>query len=101
MTSDGGQRGCPRRFGPVQPDRVEVEKVLYLTTPMPIVHISLECTTPTAHADGAFRTLVAVTEAELRDGAHLREAGRRASIVGFGGPHRVLASWQLYPITME
>lgn len=56
---------------------------------------------PTAHPDGAFRTLVAVTDEELLDGDHLREAVRRASIIGFGGPHRVLASRQLDAIAPE
>ena len=68
---------------------------------MPLVHITLECATPTSQVDGAFRTLVAVTYAELREGAHLREAARRASIIGFGGPHRVLASRRLDAATLE
>lgn len=68
---------------------------------MPVLHITLECALPTAHADGAFRTLVAVTDAELHDGVHLREAVRRATIIGFGGPHHVLASRQLYAVTPE
>jgi hypothetical protein len=71
------------------------------TTHMPVVHITIECATRTAHADGAFRTLVAVTDAELREGAHLREAARRASIIGFGGPHRVLACRRLDAVTPE
>lgn len=78
-----------------------MEKSLHPTTPMPVVHISLECATPTAHADGAFRTLVAVTDAELREGAHLREAARRASIVGFGGPHRLVTATRLDAATPE
>lgn len=68
---------------------------------MPVVHITLECATPTGHADGAFRTLVAVTDAQLHEGAHLREAVRRALIVGFGGPHRVLAFRRLDSVTPE
>lgn len=68
---------------------------------MPVFHISLECTTPTAHTDGTFRTLVAVTDAELRGGAHLREAARRALIIGFGGPHRVVASRRLDAVSPE
>ena len=68
---------------------------------MPVVHITLECAAPTSHVDGAFRTLVAVTDAELREGAHFREAARRASIIGFGGPHRVVAVARLDAIAEE
>lgn len=68
---------------------------------MPVLHISLECATPTAHASGAFRTLVAVTDTELREGAHLREAARRATIIGFRGPYRVLACRRVDAITLE
>lgn len=68
---------------------------------MPVFHIMLDCATPTSHVDGAFRTLVAVTDAEQREGAHFREAARRASIIGFGGPHRVVAVAQLDAIAPE
>lgn len=68
---------------------------------MPILHITLDCSTPTSHPDGEYRTLVAVTHAELRDGLHLREASRRAAILGFGGPHRVVVSKELFAFESE
>lgn len=68
---------------------------------MPVVRITLDCATPTSHEDGAFRTFIAVTDAEFRDGVHIREAARRASIIGFGGPHRVLASRPFDAVAQE
>ena len=68
---------------------------------MPVIHITLQCAMPTAHADGAFRTLVAVSATELCDVQHLREAVRRAMIVGFGGPHHVVAWRQLDALAPE
>ena len=84
-----------RSLGLGQDGEVVVENSPHPPPPMPLIHITLQCAMPTAHPDGAFRTLVAVTDEELLDGDHLREAVRRASIIGFGGPHRVLASRQL------
>jgi hypothetical protein len=78
-----------------------VEEMPFTHASMPIIHITLECATPTSHPDGAFRTLVAVTDAELRDGRHVSEAVRRASIIGFGGPHRVLASKRIGAVTAD
>lgn len=57
---------------------------------MPVLRVFLECTSPTGRPRGAFDTFVRVSEEELAGGAHLRVACRRAAILGFGGPHRVL-----------
>jgi hypothetical protein len=64
---------------------------------MPIIHIVLDCASPTAHNDGAYRTLVIATESEYRDGLHLQQAARRAAILGYGGPHHVRESRRLDP----
>jgi hypothetical protein len=57
---------------------------------MPVLRVFLECTAPTGRPRGAFDTFVRVSEEELVGGSHLRIACRRAAILGFGGPHRVL-----------
>lgn len=93
--------GWPFPFGSGPAGGVVVEMSPYPATPMPVVHITLECAMPTAHTDGRFRTLVFVTDAELRDGDHVREAIRRASIIGFGGPHRVCAAKRLDAVAFE
>lgn len=64
---------------------------------MAVIYIVLDCASPTAHNDGAFRTLVSVTEIEYRAGIHLQQAARRAAILGYGGPHHVRELRRLDP----
>lgn len=57
---------------------------------MPTVRVSLACTSPTKSPLRAYSTLVLVSEDAYAEGAHLRVAATRASLLGYGGPHHVL-----------
>lgn len=66
---------------------------------MPVFRVVLQCSSATNHADGLFRTIVGVTDAESRDGKHVRIACERARLLGYGGPHRVTQTYALDSMT--
>lgn len=67
---------------------------------MPVLRVFLECTSPTGRPGGAFDTFVRVSEDEMEVGVHLRLASRRAAILGYGGPHRVLETRRISSLAL-
>lgn len=57
---------------------------------MVTVYIALACVTPTSRLHGEFDTYIALPETEFRRGAHIDIAKRRAGIVGYKGPYRLI-----------
>lgn len=57
---------------------------------MPVARVALACASPTNRPDGTFQTFVAVSEGQLASGEHIRQSCRRAEILGYAGPYRVV-----------
>ena len=68
---------------------------------MPTFHIYIDCATATGRPGGTFDTFVHVSDDAMIAGAHLRLACRRAAIIGFGGPHRIVEARRLDPPSLD